>query len=129
MAIRGDAPSGALMKMRTRIADRRVARARVAFVLMALVVLAGCGTPEDAAGPPSTEPYVLFAPIQSNAVYLMDLQGQLVHQWRAGAAPPRFVYLLSDRPLLPAEAPRGNQFPSAGGEGRPGAAPCSGRPG
>src|SRR5260221_473994 len=117
MAIRGDAPSGALMKMRTRIADRRVARARVAFVLMALVVLAGCGTPEDAAGPPSTEPYVLFAPIQSNAVYLMDLQGQLVHQWRAASTPACSVYLLTNGLLLRARSLGDTNFPSGGCNG------------
>ncbi len=105
------------MKMRTRIADRRVARARVAFVLMALVVLAGCGTPEDAAGPPSTEPYVLFAPIQSNAVYLMDLQGQLVHQWRADSTPACSVYLLTNGLLLRARSLGDTNFPSGGCNG------------
>lgn len=54
-----------------------------AFV--ALLVLVACGSASS--GPPSTEPYVLFAPVQSDSTYLMDLQGQLVHEWRSPSSP------------------------------------------
>lgn len=64
-----------------------------------LVALAGCGG-MPSAGPPSTEPYVLFAPVNSDFTYLIDLQGQLVHEWRSDSTPGCSVYLLSDGRLL-----------------------------
>ncbi len=75
----------------------RSTRAR-AGVIACLLTLAGCGG--NSMGPPSTEPYVLFAPVRSNVTYLMDLQGQLVHQWRSDSTPGCSVYLLTDGRLL-----------------------------
>lgn len=79
-------------------------------------LLAGCAD-SSTSGPPSTEPYVLFAPIQSNVTYLMDLQGQLVHQWRADSTPGCSVYLLSDGRLLRPMSLGDAEFPSGGCNG------------
>ncbi len=78
--------------------------------------LAGCGD-SSTSGPPSTQPYVLFAPIQSNVTYLMDLQGQLVHQWQADSTPACSVYLLSDGRLLRPQSLGDANFPSGGCNG------------
>ena len=66
-----------------------------------MLALAGCGMSSDLTGPsvPAT-PYVLFTPIQSNATYLMDLQGQLVHRWVADSTPACSVYLLENGQIL-----------------------------
>jgi len=45
-------------------------------------------------------PYVLFAPVNSNVTYLMDLHRQLVHEWRSDSTPGCSVYLLGDGRLL-----------------------------
>ncbi len=65
------------------------------------IALAGCGMSSDLTGPsiPAT-PYVLFTPIQSNATYLMDLQGQLVHRWVAASTAACSVYLLENGQIL-----------------------------
>ncbi len=106
------------MKVWSKVTGRGVRRqVGVAVVLAAIVALAGCGTSADSAGPPSTEPYVLFAPIRSNVTYLMDLNGQLVHQWRADAAPACSVYLLTDGTLLRARSLGDTNFPNGGCNG------------
>jgi hypothetical protein len=92
----------------------RVARA---VALGALVALAGCASNPTAASSPSTEPYVLFAPILSDVTYLMDLQGQLVHQWRALSPPGCSVYLLTDGRLLRPRSLGDTSFPSGGCNG------------
>ena len=83
-----------------------------------LALLAGCATtPSSSSGPPSTQPYVLFAPIQSDFTYLMDLQGQLVHQWSAASTPACAVYLLDDGRLLRPRSLGDTNFPSGGCNG------------
>jgi hypothetical protein len=44
--------------------------------------------------------YTLFAPLNSTVVYLVDLDGEVAHQWEAGAAPAGSIYLLDDGSLL-----------------------------
>src|ERR1044072_8899189 len=72
-----------------------------AAAIGSMIALAGCGMSSDLTGPsiPAT-PYVLFTPIQSNATYLMDLQGQLVHRWAADSTPGCSVYLLENGQIL-----------------------------
>lgn len=84
------------------------------FGLSGVFSLTGCGSPSDPSGPPSTVPYVLFAPVNSDYTYLMDLQGQLVHQWKSETTPGCSVYLLDDGRLL---RPRslGDTYFSGGG--------------
>src|SRR5262245_8998579 len=82
-------------------APGRGRRARRAALIGALVAAAGCASdPQGPDGPPSTEPYVLFAPVMSDVTYLMDLQGRLVHQWASDSTPGCSVYLLEDGRLL-----------------------------
>ena len=83
--------------------------------LAALVTLAACGG--GSVGPPSTEPYVLFAPVRSNVTYLMDLNGQLVHQWRSDSTPGCSVYLLPDGRLLRPRSLGDTYFPGGGCNG------------
>ena len=105
------------MRPRTRIAARALPTGAASIALSAVVLLAGCASDSSTRGSPSTEPYVLFAPIQSNVTYLMDLQGQLVHQWRADSSPACSVYLLTDGRLLRPRSLGDPSFPSGGCNG------------
>src|SRR5262249_37186667 len=80
----------------------------------AILALAAC---DNTNGPPSSQPYVLFAPLQSNVTYLMDLQYQAVHQWRADSTPSCSVYLLEDGRLLRPRSLGEGSFPNGGGNG------------
>ena len=44
--------------------------------------------------------YTLFAPLQLTSTYLIDLNGQVVHQWNSDYTPGNAVYLLEDGTLL-----------------------------
>lgn len=44
--------------------------------------------------------YTLFAPLQLTSTYLIDLDGQVVHQWESDYTPGNAVYLLEDGTLL-----------------------------
>src|SRR5262245_64111588 len=83
--------------------------------LAALPLLAGCGTASGVASASSssatTQPYVLFAPIVSNNTYLMDLNGQMVHQWSSPSAPACSVVLLDDGTLLRPRTLGADAFP------------------
>jgi len=80
----------------------------------ALAALAGCDSPDAV---PTTQPYVLFAPLQSNVTYLMDLNDQAVHQWRADSTPACSVYLLDDGQLLRPRSLGAGGFPNGGCNG------------
>jgi hypothetical protein len=64
----------------------------------------------------ATPGYTLFAPLRSYSTYLVDLDGQVVHQWRHDAPPGQSVYLLDNGHLLRCERADNDVF-SAGGEG------------
>src|SRR3982750_3821104 len=86
--------------------------------LAALLLLAGCGASGVAsASAATTQPYVLFAPIVSNNTYLMDLNGQLVHQWSSASAPACSVVLLEDGTLLRPRNLGSDAFPGGGCNG------------
>jgi len=100
----------------------RVRRATESVALAAsLLLLAGCGAASGVASASTatatTQPYVLFAPIVSNVTYLMDLQGQLVHQWSSPSAPACSVVLLDDGTLLRPRTLGSASFPSGGCNG------------
>jgi hypothetical protein len=61
--------------------------------------------------------YVLVAPTKSNNTYLMDLNGQLVHEWKGSNIPGLSVYLLPNGHLLRANSLGQGAFPGAGGNG------------
>ncbi|HXK09364.1 MAG TPA: aryl-sulfate sulfotransferase [Vicinamibacteria bacterium] len=90
----------------------------VAVLAASALATGGCGSSNPAASlPPTTEPYVLFAPVRSNVTYLMDLQGQLVHQWTSDAGPACSVYLLEDGELLRPKSLGQGSFPNGGCNG------------
>ncbi len=99
---------------------RRGGRALVWAALAGLLpALVGCGAGADlaAASSATTQPYVLFAPLRSDVTYLMDLQGQLVHQWTSDSSPACSVYLLEDGRLLRPRSLGQGSFPNAGCNG------------
>lgn len=86
----------------------------------ALVPILGCAAGDASnvtspSAPPT--PYVLFAPLNLTATYLMDLQGRLVHQWPSSYNPALSVYLLPNGLLLRPEGLGTNAFPAGGGNG------------
>ncbi len=61
--------------------------------------------------------YTLFAPLPSNDVYLMDMEGRLVHRWQGAETPAHSVYLLDNGNLLKTFRPRINAGFGMGGAG------------
>ncbi|MFT7461907.1 MAG: hypothetical protein ACI9EF_000241 [Pseudohongiellaceae bacterium] len=53
-----------------------------------------------AAEPEAFAGYTLFAPLNSQAVHLIDMAGELVHSWATDSAPGAWAYLLDDGRLL-----------------------------
>ncbi len=49
--------------------------------------------------PGAFEGYTLFAPLQSGTIFLVDMQGEVVHRWEHGL-PPIAVYLLDNGHLV-----------------------------
>lgn len=95
---------------------------QVGIVLLGCAWLAGCGAGGNTSSPDAAPthpqiPYVLFAPLNSNVTYLMDLQGQVVHQWRADSPPSLSVYLLPNGRLLRPRSLGTSNFPEGGGNG------------
>src|SRR5262249_49880664 len=67
--------------------------------------LVGCGQSVTASSSLNTlPPVVLFSPISSTSVYLMNLDGQLLNEWRTDQAPGYSVYLLPSGLLLRAKS-------------------------
>jgi len=50
--------------------------------------------------PAAFEGYTLFSPLQSGIVFLIDMEGEIVHTWETGLAPAGSVYLLDNGHLL-----------------------------
>jgi hypothetical protein len=50
--------------------------------------------------PGAFEGFTLFAPLKQSTVYLIDMQGRVVHRWDNGLDPGNSVYLLPDGRLL-----------------------------
>lgn len=60
-----------------------------------------------------------MSPLTSTAVYLVDMQGRVVHTWETGLLPGAYGYLLENGQLLRSGAqpnsPFGNEFVAGGG--------------
>jgi hypothetical protein len=67
-------------------------------LLAGLVACGGSAVASTAVG--STVPVILFSPLASTSVFLMNLDGQKLHEWATGNAPGYSVYLLPDGSLL-----------------------------
>jgi hypothetical protein len=89
---------------------------RAMFLMLGIVGHGGCGNGVGTTADP-TMSYVLVAPIKSNNTYLMDLNGQLVHEWKGSNIPGLSVYLLPDGHLLRANSLGQGAFPGGGGNG------------
>jgi len=61
--------------------------------------------------------YTLLAPLMDNRTYLLDLDGQVVHQWKHELPPGNSVYLMPDGRLFRASRPANNPTFKGGGEG------------
>ena len=63
--------------------------------------------------------YTLVSPLTSTAVYLVDMQGRVVHTWRPASCPALTASLLENGQLLRSGAqpnsPFGNEFVAGGG--------------
>jgi hypothetical protein len=62
------------------------------------------------------EGYTLFAPLRSTSTYLIDMDGEVVHQWASEHRPGNSVYLLDNGHLLRAAKLENDKF-RGGGEG------------
>jgi len=94
--------------------------ARLACALLSILLLAGSAVAQAPAPPPSLQPrgliakqpsvtpgYVLFTPILSDTIYLLDNDGRVVHAWKTAHASIS-LYLLPNGNLL-----RGARDPEA----------------
>ena len=63
------------------------------------------------------EGFTLFAPISGTAAYLIDMDGNPVHQWKLSGTPGHAVYLLEDGRLLATYTVRSSSFGINGGGG------------
>jgi hypothetical protein len=66
---------------------------------------AATGAPEEPRGlriatPAAFQGYTLLAPLNSHAIHLVDMQGNVVHTWETAFAPGAATYLLDDGHLL-----------------------------
>ncbi len=61
--------------------------------------------------------YTLFTPLQSTSTYLIDMEGEVVHEWKSEYTPGHAVYLLPTGNLLRAGRDPENRIFHAGGEG------------
>jgi len=73
---------------------------RTLVALALLAALAGCAQ----VTPGYPNPVILFSPIASTSVYLMGLDGQLLHEWKTEDPPGYSVYLLPTGNLLRANS-------------------------
>src|SRR6185295_8038231 len=62
--------------------------------------------------------YTLLAPLRSASTYLVDLNGNVVHEWKSDATPGHSVYLLENGHLLRAEQVENDTFHGGGQGGR-----------
>src|SRR5262245_21207849 len=81
----------------------------LSLAAVALLALQGQGPPdgEKPAGPRGLlhheegafDGYTMIAPLKSKSIYLVDMEGKVVHEWKAAYAPGS-EYLLPDGNLL-----------------------------
>ena len=63
--------------------------------------------------------YTLFTPLRSTKTFLIDMAGEVVHQWECDYTPGQAVYLLANGNLLRAcHEPSERSFPGGGAGGR-----------
>jgi Arylsulfotransferase (ASST) len=68
--------------------------------ILALLAAGGCGQTVTS----YPDPVILFSPIAATSVYLMSLDGQLLHEWKTPDPPGYSVYLLPNGNLLRANS-------------------------
>jgi hypothetical protein len=60
--------------------------------------------------PGALQGYTLFGPQRHEAVYLIDMQGRVVHKWETGERAGNSAYLLEDGRLMRATHTPGNEI-------------------
>ena len=68
--------------------------------------------------PAAFEGYTLVAPYLATTTYVVDMQGEVVHQWESDATPAGAAYLLEDGSLLRCADTENDRFRSKGTGGR-----------
>jgi hypothetical protein len=96
--------------------------ARTAPILALAMALAGCALlgwyngGNAIAATSGKDAFVLFAPLRQTTTYLIDLDGNVVHEWELSSKPGNAVYLLEGGSLLATYA-TSNSFPADGSAG------------
>lgn len=94
---------------------------------MALLSWVGCSEPQEGLGnvlqnaDDAYQGYTLIAPMAFNTTYLMDMDGNAVHQWESDLNPAVYPYLLEDGSILRGsriKVERGERFGAGGHGGR-----------
>ena len=98
-------------------------------MLAAVMLISPTGTDRIAAQPVGEKPgvsintpasfpgYTLVSPMMSNTTYLLDMQGRIVHEWRAEQPPALCAYLLENGDLLRPASLGGDTMRFGGGPG------------
>ncbi len=92
---------------------------RSVFLFLFSVGVLSCSAGGDVAaatdGP--FEGYTLFAPLRSKTTYLVDMEGEVVHQWEADLTPGNSVYLMDNGDLFRAAKVEDPPVFEGGGQG------------
>ena len=102
---------------------------RVPFAPLLLATLAATAPAQEEGAEPEPERglrihgegafdgYTIFAPLQSDKIYMLDMEGDVVHTWKTDLAPTGAVYLLDDGHLLRSAREEDNPLFRGGGIG------------
>ena len=80
----------------------------LAFLLLAAASLSGRGLITNE--PEAFQGYTLYTPLRSTETYLLNMEGEVVHQWSSDYWPSNSAYLLTNGNLLRTAKERGNEM-------------------
>jgi hypothetical protein len=108
--------------MKTILGRGRVALLGTAFALAIALSATAQEEPESDRGLVSRtdaalDGYTLFAPLRSTTIYLIDMDGEIAHEWKTAYAPGNSVYLLENGNLLRCAREQRNPVFHGGGQG------------
>jgi hypothetical protein len=67
--------------------------------------------------PGAFQGYTIVSPLRSTSAYLVDMKGEIVHEWKSRYTPTSGIYLLPNGSLLRAARDPNNHYFSVGGSG------------